>query len=678
MKRYRLIYTIVAAALISLAACQSDEDVQQGGEEPTPAPVEPVKYKVGVRISPAGGFGASSTTRAWKDTNADNAEMMNLWTIVVTDADGNVKAIHASKPSVGSDTDDNEQEYDVQNQIDDVFNLSAGTYKFYSFANMAPSAVFSVLGISATPNSNTPSPARTRADGDDPTDGNGNNEPSGGNDNETNQRTVPTTDPFYENPAYGNDNVSFNSGSASGGFDDPILSDNTVPKGVIVDYTPADGATVSDMPNKNLSVSARGLDPTNVGTTANIYGVKGIPMTNVQTITVGGDTNIDLVVVRVYAKIELQLYNETGSGITIKSVKFSDITRSVNDNYKLLPKTTDDKEITSEETSESTQHGYIKDNLNTGIPGRSVFHYTPSSPITVGSGVKVDTKTPVSVTFYINESSAPQNLFGKFFFALEVDKDGSSSEYRYAMISGTNQTGKTGSWDYIARNDYRIIPVVLDDYKLDLIPYDFPAIGVYPASVKEEDGLYTINFHDYGHFHLVPTVTKMSDNSVVPFTATAPITTPYASTSWGLVGNDFTSSWATWTSPAKETEGAGGFYRTGTYSYITTATDGDEVGGAPVWYANTSAPQWDPKGGTTFNPYIFGYIADPGGAFTEDKSVYHEFTISLYKQGASAARLMQGRVLMILDTNQMMYARHRSAPRRAHATTQLPHNYIWK
>ncbi len=652
MKRFRLIYTTLAtAALMAFAACQSEDTVEQDGEQPVP--VEPVKYRVGVRISPAGGFGNSGVrTRAWTDGNAEttDAEMMKLWTIIVTDEEGNVKAIHASKPI------NNEKEIDGQNQIDDVFNLPGGTYKFYSFANMAPSAVFSLMGISAT----APSSARTR-EGET---GNGNNDPTGGNERPTASNSP--SDPFYENPQYDNDNVT----GISGGYTDPILSVN-VPNGNIITYTPASGAKITSPNGKTAGFSARGFDPTNVGTSNNIYGVAGIPMTNVQTINIPGDTNIDLVVVRTYAKIQLQVYNETGQDITIKSVKFSDITRSVNDNYKLLPETS---ATSGEITTMDVEHGTIQPNLNTAITGKSVFRYTPSSPVTVsGTGKTVADNSYVPITFYINESSAPTNLFGKFFIALEIDKgSGNPSEYRYALISGTNKSGETGSWDYIARNDYRIIPIVLDDYKLDIIPYDFPAIGVYPASVKEEDGLYTINFHDYGHFHLLPKVTKVSTGDAVPFAATAPSGT-YGSTSWGLVGDSFSSSWSSWTDATKTTayvneSAKTAFYRKGYSTW--TPVDGDEVGGEPQWYVNTDTnkPQWDPNASGTYNPFILGYIADPGTTLSDDRKVYHEFSIYLYKQGMSAPRQMTYRLLMILDKEQMSYARQRygRTARRTH------------
>jgi len=308
-------------------------------------------------------------------------------------------------------------------------------------------------------------------------------------------------------------------------------------------------------------------------------------------------------------------------------------------------------------------HSDIQPNLNTSPKPQTrdlTLCPTAEQGAVSASGHKStdDTPSPVKFTFYVNESAAPTNEFKRFFLKIKLQGE---TEQRYVLIDDANTTGKTGSWNYIARNDYRIIPIVLDDYKLDIIPYDFPAIGVYPASVKEEDGLYTINFHDYGHFHLLPVVKKMSNNSVVPFTATTP---DYSSTTWGLVKNTFSDSWGTWTDATKETTGDGSFYRSG-YS-VTPPVDGDEVGGFPVWYVNdgTNGPQWAPDA-TNYRPFIFGYIADPGTTLSDDKKVYHEFSIYLYKQGMSAPRQMTYRLLMILDQDQMSHARRLARRRTA-------------
>ena len=397
--------------------------------------------------------------------------------------------------------------------------------------------------------------------------------------------------------------------------------------------------------NKNVTVSGN-LFTAMTSSDDNGFGSYGIPMSNVQTATITSSTILDLIVIRMLAKIELQVYNDSGNDVTITDITLTDVTSNVSNNLKLLPNLSAAGHNTMDPV-----HGDIQPNLN-GTPATSdVTLSSLTQEVSASNNSYTDGDDPVTITFYVNESATPTNVFGHYFLKITLDGE---TEERYALIDDKGSTtADDNKWDYIARNDYRIIPIVLDDYKLDIIPYDFPAIGVYPASVKEEDGYYTINFHDYGHFHLVPQVTKVSTSAVVPFTATTP---DYSLTKWGLVDNSFAASWGSWTDATKATAATddGSFYRSG-YD-VEPPVDGDEVGGFPVWYPNTTGnPQWDPAGGTTYNPFIFGYIADPGEVLAVDKKVYHEFSIYLYKQGTAAPRLMTYRLMMILDTDQMLY-----------------------
>ena len=67
-------------------------------------------------------------------------------------------------------------------------------------------------------------------------------------------------------------------------------------------------------------------------------------------------------------------------------------------------------------------------------------------------------------------------------------------------------------WSKIARNDYLVIPVKLVDYRIEIEPQVFTAIGVMPE-VKYEDNLITATFKSYGEFHLKLHVYKRSDNT---------------------------------------------------------------------------------------------------------------------------------------------------------------------
>jgi hypothetical protein len=581
-------------AVTLLTACSADnteESQSRAGQE------DDGLCTVGLRISAAGGNGV---TRA-ADGNATDAEMMNLWTVVVADASGNVKAIHACKPTGA-----------VRQEVDDYVDLTPGTYTFYSFANMAPSVVMKLLGISGTGATGS----TVTRNGNDPTSGNG------GNENE-------------ESPSEDNDNIPRNP-SKSGNDDIDSKSDDTV-----YEIAYAEGAKITATPSEvKTRVDGNGFNPT---AAENGFGSKGIPMSNVQTKEITASTTFDLIVVRMMAKIMLQIKNETGASITVKSATLSNVTQNSNGNLLLLPS------LTNHDTMEPT-HGDIKPNLG----------YSYQADFTTAVNKTIANDVTHEVTFYVNESARPANAEKLFYLTLEMENVG-TSEFRYALISDN----AANHWNYIARNDYRIIPVVLDDLKFEIIPYDFPPIGVYPVSVKEVDAaehIYDFTFHDYGHFHLLPSVTK--GGMPVEFSAATPTGSGYK---WTLIDNLWDKSWFTYAAKgdASPTANPGGFYRTGTGS---TTADGDDEGQTPVWYVNdgTAGPQWAPDA-TNYRPFIFGYIADPGSALSEDKKVYHEMKIQVYN-GTTAYRQMLYRFYMTLSAGQMLYAPSlvAPAPRRPH------------
>lgn len=562
--------------------------------------------QIRLRVSPASTKAAN--TRAWEDDWAGDDEMMNIWTVVIVDdASDKVVQVQSCRPS------------SPYAEIDDLTTLPVGTYRFYTFANFSAASIENLLNLGAGA------------------------VPVVGADDKDEIKTVSA------------DSYTPQAGTTGGDMGTVKATSNPTTQDVGAD-------------NITLQINGNNFDPTAAD---NGLGEKGIPMSNVQTYTIANPGTYDLIAIRMLAKIELRFYNETAADIKLVSASITDITQNLNDNLKLLPNLT-----TSANANLMTySHQDIQPNL--GSPSADLF--THDQDLTVPANTPHTGTSYKSMTIYVNESAKPAvssiNAFGLFFLKLTIDKGTTDpAEERWALISNNSDN----EWSYIARNDYRIIPIVLDDYKLVMIPYDFPAIGVYPASVKEEDGLYTINFHDYGHFHLVPTVKKISTNEFVSFTAEEPTTDSYGkyvTSSWGLMPATTTpaktaweNSWGTWTDTDKATAGAGDFYRTGSESYITTTTDGDEVGGAPVWYDNTSAPQWGPDGGPYYEPFIFGYIADPPASWSglspfdrTDRKVYHEFNIYLYREGMSAPRLMTYRLLMKLDADQMSYARRRTS-----------------
>ena len=451
-----------------------------------------------------------------------------------------------------------------------------------------------------------------------------------------------------------------------------LTAPNSIPT---INNTPVEIAMTGTVNHTNALAATATVNGNNFDPTAadNGFGEKGIPMSNVQTIGTT-ETTKDLIVVRMLAKIEIQLYNETGHEVTVTSVTLSDITNNGSDNLKLMPLYT----TASNANTMEAVHGDLQPNLSDTKTTSDYIYEVPTVQQSVAIAT-YDSGNPAQIfTFYINESATPSNGEGLFYLTLKM----SDTEYRYALISSqsTDATAANYKWNYIARNDYRIIPIVLDDYKLELIPYDFPPIGVYPASVREiENDLYEMTFHDYGHFHLVPKVTKMSDNLTVPYSATEPSATTWtlrsatadpAKTAWENSFFTAATKGGEWANNGNPNISAPGIV-TDDYFYRNQVgtVDGDDVGGVPIWYANTSSPQWDPAGGSTYNPFIFGYIAEPPAdwwttpiASRPDRQVYHEFRVKLFVGGTYRRDLLY-RFYMTLSADQMLGARTTSGAR---------------
>ena len=654
MKRLYKLYAATLTALVTLAAftaCQSDEDQPgtEGGDEGGF-----VMLRIGVADNVAVTRSTATTRASWNDDNAesttDRSEMMYNWTVLLCDDSGKIKYVYTGTPPDGHTANDNAEIDEVTGVITVPSSIAAGQYTAYSFANISSTKLQEILGVA-----------------------------------------------------------------------------------------PTVGNTLTGMDTKTVSIDA------NLKTTDNItsddafaLGSKGIPMSNKQTITVTGSESednpqiIDLIVVRMVAKLEFVFFNRTaedsGSAedFSVKSVTISGITKGTTNNLLLLPKL-NQSGTTGHENEMTFTHGDIKPNLSTGFE-REEVKYAPATALTVASTDTYDvSKLPGNANastytkkfvFYVNESQLATPATDRFQLTVEL----ANGDYRYNLVStgdnsgltvtkdpaapGNNEdptttpvtdTKRSDDWTYIARNDYRVIPIVLDNYRLELVPYDFPAIGVYPASVKTIDAttnLHEILFHDYGHFHLVPHVYRGAawtgttgtgsypwSGKDITFSATQG---DFSSTVWTLdkagaaaAATDwtqaFTSFATTGTYPnlAKGVEltvalnsstiqfygapGVSGWpsdnvYPTALPDYMTNF-DGEVThtaegktysqGDFPMLDAVT---QWKPKAADAYLPYIFGQIAPQ--ADNADKSVYHEFRVNLYVKGESVARQLYYRFYM--------------------------------
>ena len=236
----------------------------------------------------------------------------------------------------------------------------------------------------------------------------------------------------------------------------------------VTSSTPTIGQTLS------LKASFSALANGNIPST-------GIPMSNVQTIIVRNvqHQTIYVEVVRMMAKVTLRLTNESGMNLTVKSVGLDNITQEGGD-ISTLPATP------------------ATSNL------RENFTYTLSEPVNFAS----DTQN-MDITFYINESvmpanSTPQNHILRIVTMLgETEQEG-----RYALLD----------WNSFTRNEYSIIPITIDDYRLKLEAIDYPPIGVYPAVITtHDDKNFTCTFSSGGDFEIYPNLTQFSNGDKVDF-----------------------------------------------------------------------------------------------------------------------------------------------------------------
>ena len=197
--------------------------------------------------------------------------------------------------------------------------------------------------------------------------------------------------------------------------------------------------------------------------------------------------------------------------------------------------------------------------------------------------------------------------------------------------------------------------------------------GLRPEGITVLDQM---DFHDYGHFHLLPKVTHASGTQFIEFVADAPTTTPYTSTNWGLIDNiiweesfksfvdekenapynlDYNSTTGHfYGKPGASGLPADNVYPTAMPVYLTDV-DASENGDWPMLDVTS---RWKPKATDPDDmPYIFGQIApQEAGA---DKKVFHDFRVYLYVTGATTPRVLTYRFYMHLKQDHAT-ARHRT------------------
>ena len=259
----------------------------------------------------------------------------------------------------------------------------------------------------------------------------------------------------------------------------------------------AEGGTMPDITSATWHIEGNGYDPTTLNASGRPH---GIPMTGIYHVSLtnkDNETTKTLYVVRMLAKLQFSITNSTGADITVNTISI--------DRLSANPTATDVHNVMLFPSATPTD-------ANTQVVQQPRLNGTqPQQPYTITLNNAVSSNANFTHTLYVNECNTPTNDFGQYMLTVALTQaDGTTTQQRYSVVSNDN-----GEWNFIARNDWRVIPITLQNIKLDLIPLDFPAIGVLPSSVKEADGTYTCTFNAGGEFRLTPKVTRFDNGAAV-------------------------------------------------------------------------------------------------------------------------------------------------------------------
>lgn len=278
----------------------------------------------------------------------------------------------------------------------------------------------------------------------------------------------------------------------------------------------------------------------------------GIPMSNKEDKTISSSTKeVGLEVVRMVAKLQLNITNSTNDDITLKAISLSDITPSDEQgNLKLFP---------GESDADDDANIYVC-NPNIATTKKEVATY---QALTGDKGYVVSRRGgKQNLCLYVNESEATAENKYLVLQLQTASASRSTTNRRYAMLD----------WKLICRNDFRAIPINLEDYAINWQVEAFSPVGVLP-DVEEHDDSLTVNFGYYGEFHIKPTVKKLSTGEQISATASTSWDywsyvdwTPIVLTPSGDAGTNIFDTPPTWLSNSHTIEGVMG-NRSGTAVY---------------------------------------------------------------------------------------------------------------
>ncbi|MCM1376874.1 MAG: hypothetical protein NC097_04455 [Clostridium sp.] len=206
-----------------------------------------------------------------------------------------------------------------------------------------------------------------------------------------------------------------------------------------------------------------------------------VPMTGKLTVDIRqqASTHFVVEVVRLVAKMQLEITNDTDNGITLNELS-------------LLPAKTDKVNLLPDYTSLA---GSPKMNP---LASCTQLDRTYRLPIARGN--------TLTDTFYLLESTAENHQTGYYVVKMNITHDSGRREVLSAL---------TSELQWINRNDYIILPLKIINFSLSFDILFYPPIGGYPAILVERKGdEYYANFGSSGRF-VINAMVRDSKGSVL-------------------------------------------------------------------------------------------------------------------------------------------------------------------
>lgn len=226
---------------------------------------------------------------------------------------------------------------------------------------------------------------------------------------------------------------------------------------------------------KDLSYDSTTGNGFQISATSGTY----LPMSNIVdiTVTAAQQQSFDIPLYRMLAKVNFEFTSEASEDVKVTDIRLSPMTQ---EGIYLFPEHVN---FEADRTDESKAPSFPTGSTTTE------YDYA----WTTGNAVAAGTTTPVTTSFYVNESKGSaysQHLV----FTLTTQRNGEAAEENYTLTD----------LSFINRNDQVTIPVVLTDYIFDPDIAYYPPIGGYPDVKVSDDKSYFVFYSGGGEFVLTP------------------------------------------------------------------------------------------------------------------------------------------------------------------------------